>query len=251
MLSIAVVLPAFNEADSLQKLLSRIMKFTSRIIVVDDGSTDQTRVIAQSAKVKVITNQQNYGKGASIRRGLKYALKLYPEIHYIATLDADGQHAPEDLPQLQKAMISNKADIVVGHRKYLPRNGVSMPERRYLINYLTSSFIRTIYKLQLSDIQSGYRLYKASKLSNLLLGLNTTKFQTETEVLLEAWAWNLKIIECPVQLIYPSDRKNISRLSVLDGFRWFLMTFFRILNFNKWIQRRQIKSNSRQQALLR
>lgn len=241
MLPIVVVLPAFNEANSLITLIPRILKYTKHIVVINDGSNDWTSSISQR-NTRVISWPKNLGKGIALRYGMAYALKNYPNVPYIATLDADGQHAPEDLPRLLKYLRKYSADIVIGKRIILPPGGKFMSKNRYLSNHLTSTFIKKIYKLSITDIQSGYRLFRSQSLARILPGLSSSKYQIETEIILEAWSWRLKIIQCPVQLINISYTNQRSKITTKDGFRWIWMTFTRVINIRKLIHRQKIRA---------
>ena len=241
MLPIVVVLPAYNEANSLPTLIARILKYTKNIVVVNDGSTDDTRYIAKQY-TKVISLPKNLGKGIALRYGMAYALIKYPNVPYVATLDADGQHAPEDLPRLFHYLRKVSADIVIGERIVLSPGDQLMPKNRYLSNYLTSTFIKKLYGLSITDIQSGYRLFRSQSLKWILPELSSSKFQIETEIILEAWAWNMKIIQCPVQLIYIPYTQQKSKITTKDGFRWMWMTFTRIINIRKWSHRQKIRA---------
>lgn len=112
---IVVVIPAFNEAETIGEVIKRVKPYSNEIIVIDDGSNDNTGLKAENNGVIVVRHNKNKGYDTSIEDGFQLALKRKASI--IVTFDADGQHHPEDIKRLIKPIIDNKTDIVIGQRQ--------------------------------------------------------------------------------------------------------------------------------------
>ena len=136
---VSVVIPAYNEAETIGTVIEKAMKYADEIIVVDDGSTDKTGEIAAKKGAKVIRHKENKGYIEALRTGFKAATG-----DIIVTLDADGQHPPEEIPRIAKPILENKADLVMGVREK-----ISFSEK--VITLLTNLKVRT------SDASTGYR----------------------------------------------------------------------------------------------
>ena len=136
---VSVVIPAYNEAGTIGTVIEKAMKYSDEIIVVDDGSTDKTGEIAAKKGAKVIRHKENRGYIEALRTGFKAATG-----DIIVTLDADGQHPPEEIPRIIKPILENKADLVLGVREK-----ISFSEK--VITLLTNLKVRT------SDASTGYR----------------------------------------------------------------------------------------------
>ncbi|MHA1989987.1 MAG: glycosyltransferase family 2 protein [Candidatus Hodarchaeales archaeon] len=240
-ISFAVIIPAFNEEKNIGSLLTELISITRNIIVVNDGSRDKTGEICKKFNIKTINNQKNQGKGYSLRKGLLLALKCFPQVDWIITLDADGQHSPYDIDRLLIGIKKKKTLILVGRRALLNRKKDNFPFRRYLVNVVTTRFVNYFFNLGIGDLQSGFRIYHQKIIPYLVRGTKTSKFQFETEILLEAWALNLRISEEFVTKIYFSSLP--SRIKGLeDTLRWIRLVFFRLFIYpKKFSQRRKFQ----------
>ena len=112
--NIVACIPAFNEENSIGSVIIKAEKYVDCIIICDDGSNDLTGEIAKRLGAIVVTNKQNLGKGAALKKILKYCLKLNP--NYIVILDGDGQHNPEEIPLIVSPLENGEADMVIGSR---------------------------------------------------------------------------------------------------------------------------------------
>ncbi len=200
------LIPAYNEARFIEDVLRRLLRvFSPRdILVVDDGSDDGTGELALSFGVNLLRNPRNLGKGASLRRGFLWALERGYEA--VLTLDADGQHPPELAPRFLEE--ARRADLVLGCR--YPFRGMPLPNR--LSNTITSLTISVMTSARVYDSQIGYRLIKAEVLK--AVNLKTTKFQTESELLVKALWMGFKLAFVPVPVIYSGQRSHIKPLDV-------------------------------------
>jgi len=111
---IVAVLPAFNEQRTIAEVILKTEKNVDRVVVVDDGSSDLTAEVAERLGATVIRHKRNIGYGAALRSGFEHALKLNPKV--VVTLDTDGQHDPNEIPNLVKPILEGKADVVIGSR---------------------------------------------------------------------------------------------------------------------------------------
>lgn len=224
---ISVIIPARDEASSIGSLIPAIRESLSRypheIIVVDDGSTDETGAIAQSSGAIVVSHEKNLGKGAAMKTGVENARG-----DILAFLDSDGAHDPRDIPSVIAPIIEGRVDFVIGSRA-LPGSRVFLPPlRRMLSNYLASFVISVIISIflhmatmfrwpsnwvRITDCTSGFRAIKKEGWQKLALA--SQGFQIETEMIYEAAKNKLSIVEVPISCNWKSET---SRLSIVrDG----------------------------------
>jgi glycosyltransferase involved in cell wall biosynthesis len=228
-----VIIPTYNNGQTLESIIRRVLAFTDQVIVVNDGSTDETRHILERFPGLVVLHlHKNKGKGFAIRQGFREAMKR--GYNYAITIDSDGQHLPEDLPGFIKKLEKEPGALILGSRNLeqagIP-GGTTFGNR--FSNFWTN--METGYKLP--DTQSGYRLYPLKSLEKMRL--LTNRFEFEIEVLVRL-AWKgVPVISVPVSVIYPPKKERIShfrpfidfaRISVLNTFLVFLaMLIFRPL----------------------
>ena len=191
-----VIIPTYNNAGTLKDVLSRTLAQGLPIVVVDDGCTDGTRVILSGFKdVTVIAHPKNQGNGAALKTAFRWALeKGYA---YAVTIDSDGQHYPEDIPELLKA--KGERTIVVGSRTTRGANAGGSFANRF------SNFWFTAYTgIRLTDTQTGFRLYPLRDLPSLKVVGN--RYEAELSLLLfSAWK-GLRLVPVQVRVNYPKDR---------------------------------------------
>lgn len=206
------VSPAYNEEKTVAKVVEGALKNTDGIIVVDDGSIDNTYEEASKAGATVVRHNKNRGKGVALKTGFKKALEMDASI--IVVLDADGQHDPEEIPKLLKTMNRDNSDVVVGSR--FLGNIRGMPRARILSNTLTTRILRLFFGLPITDSQSGYRAYKRHLLEEV--EFSATRFSAETEILIDAQRKGFKISEAKIQTIYGDEKSKMRVFG--DTVRW-------------------------------
>ncbi|MDP3770138.1 MAG: AMMECR1 domain-containing protein [bacterium] len=196
---IAVVLPAYNEADFLAHTLMRIREegFLN-VVVSDDGSSDLTGAIARNADAIVCANPIRCGKGDAIRRGLAAAHGAFRPDAYII-MDADGQHDPADLGRFVREWRENTPDLILGSRDLKTKK---MPLLRRVWNILISRMIFLLWGYAISDSQSGFRLFSDTCRKIIQEESRTKGYAFETETLFWALNHNLSISQIPVRTIY-------------------------------------------------
>jgi glycosyltransferase involved in cell wall biosynthesis len=209
---VAVVIPAFNESETIRDVVVRALREVDRVIVVDDGSADGTGAALQGLPVTVMRNAQNLGKAASLRRGMSRALA--DGASAVVTLDADGQHRPEDIPRLVAAHVRNPSVIVVGARLHEKDR---IPRARYLANRFANFWIAWAAGYPISDTQSGFRLYPATLLAALDICNDTSaRFVFESAVLINAARAGVGSVAVTISAIYQSDARRSHFRPVVD-----------------------------------
>lgn len=198
-LLISVIIPIYNEAKSIQEVIERIPNHRNyEIILIDDGSTDSSIKKVQELQnksIKVFRHEKNQGYGEALLTGFRHA-----NGDIIITLDSDGQHDPEEIPSLIKALINNDADIVIGSR-YLGNQNYKVPLYTRIGEFFIKNLLAFLFRQKIYNNQSGYRALKTKSL-DMLLKMKHTKFGFGTELLFNAAYNNLKIIEIPVSMNY-------------------------------------------------
>lgn len=218
-----VLIPTYNNAGTLQQVVDSVLEVTTNVIVVDDGSTDQTPDLLQQYKesVEIITHDKNKGKGRALRNGFKHALAAGYD--YAITIDSDGQHFASDLPKFIDEIESNPSTLVIGARNMSSEN---VPGKSSFGNKFSNFWFWFETGIKLDDTQSGYRLYPIKALSGIKFFTN--KFEFEVEVIVKA-AWSgLNVKNIPIQIHYEPGDKRISH------FRPF-QDFSRISLLNTWL----------------
>ena len=209
--SCAVVIPCFNEGATIAVLVGGARQRLPMIIVVDDGSTDDTPAQAANAGAVVISHGQNLGKGAALRTGFSRALEQ--GFGWAVTMDGDGQHSPEDLPNMLRCAEESGALLVVGNRMPQAR---TMPWLRRRVNVWMSRKLSQRAGQILPDTQSGFRVIHLPTWS--ALPLNAERFEVESEMLMAFVAADCPVAFEPIQVIAPGRNSHIR--PVADTLRW-------------------------------
>ncbi|MFH1837354.1 MAG: glycosyltransferase family 2 protein [Candidatus Omnitrophota bacterium] len=200
-----VVIPSYNEARTIGTIVRDIVRTGVSVLVVDDGSTDNTERIALDSGAMIMRNRKNFGKGFSIREGIKYVLKK-TTFKWMIMMDADGQHLTEDIPVLMEATRGEdiEPDIIIGNRMI---DSGPMPPTRYLTNRFMSWVISGICRQYIPDTQCGYRIIKVSSLEKL--ELTSKKYDIDSELLMRAADKKMIIKSVPVQTVYGEEISKI------------------------------------------
>ncbi|MFC4634273.1 glycosyltransferase family 2 protein [Dokdonia ponticola] len=194
--NIWVFLPAYNEATVIRDIIKNLKSCGyTNIVVVDDGSTDNTNKFAQEEKVHIIRLCLNRGVGAATRAAILYAKRK--SIEFLVLMDADGQHYPSEIEKLVNELQKQKADIVIGSR-FLEKKS-KIPTSRIIYNKIAYMF--TYFgKSTITDSQSGFRLLNKVAINNLNLELD--EYGICTEMVWKANAMKLTIVETPIMVQY-------------------------------------------------
>lgn len=190
---VAALIPAFNCAASVGRVVAGALRYLPLVLVVDDGSQDDTTLQARQAGAHVLALPMNRGKGEAVRTGLPWLL-VGPWTH-ILMLDADGQHDPEDIPNFLAQ--TQEADLVLGNRLYDPK---SIPAKRFWTNYVGTRALALMTGFPLEDSQCGFRLVRSSLLRRMeLIG---RRYSVDTEILVRAGRLGARFRHVPVRVIY-------------------------------------------------
>jgi len=222
---LAVVIPAYNEAATIRDLAERALQQCAQVIVVDDGSDDGTSAALAGLPVRVLRNERNLGKAASLWRGAQEALTL--GVQAVVTLDGDGQHAPEDMPRLLAAAAQHPGAIVIGARLADRR---SIPKLRYFANRVAVFWLSWACGQRLDDSQSGFRVYPAELFRLLRIPHDHAHgFVFESEILIEAARHGHHCVMVPIAAIYRPDARA-SHYRNLDTARITRMVAWKLLS---------------------
>jgi glycosyltransferase involved in cell wall biosynthesis len=203
---IVVGIPAFNEEQTIARVILEAQKFASKVVVCDDGSTDYTAKIAESLGADVVSHEKNGGYGASIKSLFLRAHDLGADV--FVTLDADGQHQPNEIPIVIKPIVEGSADVVIGSR-FVDKNGTTeMPLYRQLGAKLITKMVNGSAKNGVSDSQSGFRAYSHLALDRL--DFFEDGMGASVEILLRASKQDLRIVEVPSTCKYKTGGADTS-----------------------------------------
>ena len=228
-MKLSIIIPCYNEDKTLKSLLKEIfnVKFPIEyeIIVVDDGSHNNHKHLIleeiNSGKVKFIRLRQNQGKGFAIRVGLKYATG-----NIFIIQDADLEYLPDDIPKLLNPILNKKTEVVYGTRFLKKPEGMS--KSHYTANRVLTQFTKILYNCNLTDIETGYKVFTKKALDKIRL--NCREFEFEPEITSKFLLKGYKILEIPI--VYQYRNHGTSKINWLDGFES-LMILIRYRYFHK------------------
>lgn len=205
--SIAVI-PCFNEENFIGDMVTRARIYADKVIVIDDGSTDNTSEVAKAAGAEVIRHERRRGAGAATKSGFEAAKTNNADI--LVTLDGDGQHNPDEIPQVLAPILHNKADLVIGSRFLQPisTNLNQVPKyRKFGIDVITWLY-NLGSKKKVSDSQSCFRAHNRKLLESI--DITEDGFGFSVEVLVKARNKGLVIAEVPISCIYHTQGSSLN-----------------------------------------
>lgn len=211
-LKCVVLIPTYNNANTIFQIITDVKRFTNNIIVINDGATDNTEeIISNIQGIEVIGYKNNKGKGYALRLGLEFAYKF--GYRYAITIDSDGQHFADDIPVFLKRIEERPDSLLIGARNLTAYN---MPSKNTFANKFSNFWYKIETGRKLSDTQSGYRLYPLDKLQNMRF--KTRGYEFEVEIIVRA-AWKGICVEnVPIKVYYPPKEKRISHFKPLRDF---------------------------------
>lgn len=210
--TVLVVIPALNEGPHIAKVIKSIPgtikagahEFATRVVVIDDGSSDETAQRARAAGAVVLSHVVNTGAGGATRTGMRYAEQCgNASLKYFVTIDGDGQHATDDVQRLVEFAVKHDSKFVVGNRLHAA-NKTNMPIQRRLANWAASMISLTLFGIKTKDTQSGMRLYDVEilpKISHFTLD----RYGFCTETLWYAVRSNIRVDEMPIAVSYSKE----------------------------------------------
>jgi glycosyltransferase involved in cell wall biosynthesis len=193
MTRVAVLIPAYNAARTLEPVVRAALEQMNSVTVIDDGSVDGTGDVAKRAGAHLLTHAVNRGKGGALKTGFAWACE--PGYDGVVTLDADGQHLPTEIPKFLDCHLQTSGDLIIGGRAHL--FGQMLPRRR-MANRFSAWSIAFASGTDITDAQSGYRYYSTRMLRALRLRSNG--FAMESEVIVRAGRGGFKVLTTPIDL---------------------------------------------------
>ena len=241
-----VVIPTFNNESTLREVLTGVMDVCGNVIVVNDGSCDNTYdILNQFDGIEIITHNKNRGKGAALNSGFRKAYDL--GYKYAITIDSDGQHYPQEIRFLCDASLKEPETLWIGSRDFKSDN---MPGKNSFANRFSNFWFKVETGITLEDTQSGFRLYPLESLK----GIHTLsgRYEFELEIIVRA-AWrNVVVKNIPVSVYYPPKEirishfkpfKDFARISILNTVLVFIaLLWWWPLKFIKWFSRENIRN---------
>ncbi len=219
--SIAVVIPVYNHAGTIAAVIRKTLSHNLPVIVVDDGSTDNTYEAVQSIPgIQVLRHRKNRGKGAALLTGMREVVGKY---RWAICLDADGQHNPDDIPDLIAALPADRAAVIIGKRRGMETAPWTSRFGRKFSNF----WVWVSGAALLADSQSGFRIYPLPEIPNL--DVAAKRYQYELEVLVKAAHRGIGTIEVPVSVNYAPMGQRISHFRPFRDFMRNTATFSRLI----------------------
>ena len=200
------IIPAHNEENNISKVINEAKEYVSNIVVVDDGSKDNTSEEAKKQGVIVLNHIINLGKGAALKTGCDYAVMQGAD--EIIVLDADSQHEPSKIPDFLNEL--NEADVVLGYRKL----SKEMPSILKFGNWFINKITRLLYGINLHDTQCGYRAFTADAYQKIRW--KSSNYSMESEMISNIGKRKLKYKEIPIKTIYADKYKGTT---IIDGIK--------------------------------
>lgn len=232
-LKCVVVMPTYNNAGTIAQVISDVKNYADDVIVVNDGSTDNTASILASIEgIKVIDYPKNKGKGYALKLGLAKAYEW--GYRYAITIDSDGQHYADDIPVFIEKIEEKPDSLLIGARNLTADN---MPSKNTFANKFSNFWYKVETGEKLSDTQSGFRLYPLEKLQKI--HLITRRYEFEVEIIVRA-AWRgVNVENVPIKVYYPPVEERVShfrpmkdftRISILNT----VLVFYAFLFYYPW-----------------
>jgi glycosyltransferase involved in cell wall biosynthesis len=219
----AVVIPAYNEASTIADLVLQASQFTDLLIVVDDGSKDNTVQVLEKLPVTVLSNPENMGKGNSILRGAEFAIEQGAEL--VITLDGDGQHQPKDIPLLLDKAASNPNTIIIAARL---RDRHAAPPMRRFANGFADFWISWAAGQRIKDSQSGFRLYPAAIFQRCYT--ESGNFVFESEILIDAAHEGIFSMSIAIDTVYHQNARASHYRPAADTWAIVVMVAGKLIN---------------------
>lgn len=196
-MTIVAVIPAFNEEIAIGSVIARAKQHVDEVLVIDDGSADKTSQVAELMDATVIRHEQNSGKGVALRTAFRWA--QHKQVDILVTLDADGQHCPDEIPQVVEPILWKHADVVNGAR-FLKGHCVDVPKYRRVGQEVLTFATNMTADVKLTDSQSGFRAF--SKETFGVFKFNNAGMGVESEMINDAAVAGFTITEVPISCRY-------------------------------------------------
>ncbi|MCG7865707.1 MAG: glycosyltransferase family 2 protein [Candidatus Thiodiazotropha taylori] len=231
-MQIAVVIPVYNESATIRDVAAAALQQTETVIIVDDGSSDDSQSQLEGLNVHLLRHEQNQGKATALQSGFDQAIKLNAEM--IITLDGDGQHNPAEIPRLISAAQANPNSIIIAARLKQRHNA---PKLRLFANRFADFWVSWAAGYPVTDSQSGFRLYPFDLLRDVRLNTSKEKgFVFESEIVIEAASHSFYSVSVPVESIYHVGRRQSHYKPWTDTWRIVRMIAWRLIKRGLYLQ---------------
>ncbi len=220
-----ILIPAYKPREDMIDFVRKLRQITSeKILIVNDGSGKEYDQIFEEVinnkDVLVITHEKNRGKGAALKTGFQFVLDNYKEIAGVITADADGQHHEKDVYKISEMMGSDPSSLFIGTRSFDKK----IPFRSKIGNIVTRNIFKYLYKIKISDTQSGLRGIQKSHIKHFL-NITFDRYEFETEMLLKCSKNNINIKEVGIQTIYKDNNSSSHFNPFLDSLKIYFVIF--------------------------
>ena len=199
-MNILALIPGYNEAERIRAVIDATRTYLP-VVVVDDGSTDETATISEAAGATVLRQIPNQGKGAALKRGFRHAMEN--GFDAVLMLDADGQHDPAEIPKFLHAYTTNKSDLIIGYRNFS-----EMPFTRKVANTVGRASLSWAMGQKILDNQSGYRLV-SRRLMQATLESDEAGFEFEVDMVVLCLKRGMRLDWVPIRTIYAGEGSHI------------------------------------------
>lgn len=252
-LKVCVLIPTYNNQNTLQRVIDGVLSYTSNVVVVNDGSTDRTAEILNQYgnQIKVITIPENKGKGNALRVGFNAVKAL--GYAYALTIDSDGQHFPHDIPNFIQELDDRNAPVLIIGSRQMEQDGI--PKKSSFGNKFSNFWFWFETGVKLNDTQSGYRLYPLHFIPTKFW---TNKFEFEIEIIVRTSWKGVDVINIPIDILYdPNERvshfrpfKDFTRISILNTLLVFItIIYIKPRNFFMSFKKKSFKSFIKEDVL--
>jgi glycosyltransferase involved in cell wall biosynthesis len=231
-MNIPALIPAYNPDDTLLAVVDGLIRLGfENIIIVDDGSSSECKLIFDKLENRkhchVLHHALNLGKGRSIKTGLNYIYLLFRDAKGVITVDADGQHLPEDVLKVAEVFLSHSDALIIGSRTF----GRAMPLRSLLGNFITQKTFGVLIGKKVSDTQSGLRCFPMNKVPDLI-ALKGERYEYEMNMLISTKTSQIDIIEAEITTIYLDNNRSSHFNPLIDSMKiYFLLLRFAFSSF--------------------
>ncbi|MEJ2619955.1 MAG: glycosyltransferase family 2 protein [Candidatus Thiodiazotropha sp.] len=228
----AIVIPVYNESATIRDVATAALQQTENVIIVDDGSADDSQSQLEGLKVHLLRHEKNRGKATALQSGFEHASKLNAEA--VITLDGDGQHNPAEIPHLIKAAQDNPNCIIIAARLKQRQNA---PKLRLFANRFADFWVSWAAGYPVTDSQSGFRLYPTAVLRDVRLNTSKEKgFVFESEIVIEAASHSFYSVSVPVDSIYHIGRRQSHYKPWTDTWRIVRMIAWRLIKRGLYLE---------------
>src|SRR3990167_40317 len=222
---IAIIIPAYNEEKSIRCIVEKTLLYAVHVIVINDGSQDNTASQLTGLPIVLLQHPKNLGKGVSLLRGFKYAQSL--PITATISIDADTQHDPDDIPKFIQIRHHYPDHLIIGARLHNKENA---PKSRYIANQIADFFISWAAGHRIIDSQSGYRLYPMRLLNECLKSFHPHKFAFESELLIDSSRRGYRSASIAIHSHYPQNSRSSHYRPFLDTTKIISMVTWKIVS---------------------